>query len=162
MIDTPILRLELENIKETVKHHFATKSSALSAKIEAQIEAQITEDWVEDQITASVTEVLEHAIRDLVTDYKLRQVLTDQIVKSISDALAPSPKLEVPTKPIPRSGFYVETYEGRKICELEDLGAAYIGSVKFEYHCRQIDDPCSWVQSAVPRWLEAYNETVGK
>ncbi len=46
------------------------------------------------------------------------------------------------------------THEGRKVCDREDLGCGYCGSVTLELHIEQLADPDSWVHSSKERWLE--------
>jgi len=45
-------------------------------------------------------------------------------------------------------------YEGRKLCDAEELGSAYMGSVSRDVHDSQVQDPASWVHKSRCTWLE--------
>lgn len=45
------------------------------------------------------------------------------------------------------------SYEGRKVCDAEDLGMGYCGSCPFSTHVAQMNDPESWVHSSFERWM---------
>ncbi len=45
-------------------------------------------------------------------------------------------------------------YEGRKLCEAEELDCAYMGTVDRTYHDSQVQDPTSWVHSSRCAWLD--------
>jgi len=49
------------------------------------------------------------------------------------------------------------SYEGRCICDKQELGGGYCGSCSIKVHRKQLNDPKSWVHSSVKRWLEAVN-----
>ena len=53
------------------------------------------------------------------------------------------------------SYYAKRTYEGRVICDQQDLGAGYCGSASYEMHVSQLNDPDSWVHSSKERWLRA-------
>ena len=47
------------------------------------------------------------------------------------------------------------TYEGRKICDREELQGGYCGSCSLSIHIIQMRDPLSWVHASVPSWERA-------
>jgi len=53
------------------------------------------------------------------------------------------------------SAYELLTYEGRMICDKEELGGGYCGSCPIEYHCQQMRDPYSWVHSSKHKWEKA-------
>lgn len=49
------------------------------------------------------------------------------------------------------------SYEGRCICDKQELGGGYCGSCSIEIHREQLNNPKSWVHSSMQHWLEAVN-----
>ncbi len=44
------------------------------------------------------------------------------------------------------------TYEGRKICQREELQGGYCGSGPISIHIAQMRNPDSWVHTSKARW----------
>ncbi len=79
----PILRIELEGVKQTLAHHLGTHNQELSDMIIAELDAQLTEEWIQKEIHETVKNVIQHSIHNLVNDYNLRLTIT----AAVSDAV---------------------------------------------------------------------------
>jgi hypothetical protein len=53
--------------------------------------------------------------------------------------------------------YELDTYEGRKLSEREELQEGYCGSCPIETHIAQLNDPNSWVHSCKEGWYAKYH-----
>lgn len=64
MQEVPMLRVELEGIKRSIKGALIASQDEINKMIEATIEETLTEQWVQEHITREVRQ----AIRDTISD----------------------------------------------------------------------------------------------
>jgi len=51
------------------------------------------------------------------------------------------------SKQLKPSQYEIDTWDGRKICDEEEMGLGYCGSCSLEIHTNQMRDSKSWVHT---------------
>jgi len=90
MRDFPVLKIELENVRETVMHALISRNDAINKMVIESLESQLTEEWVQVKINQSVKDCLSRALDDVASEWKLRQAISslvaDQVEKMVESA----------------------------------------------------------------------------
>ncbi|MCG7904423.1 MAG: hypothetical protein JAY60_18600 [Candidatus Thiodiazotropha weberae] len=88
MQQAPILRIELEGLRQSVAHLFNQNQQAMSEMITSTLEKKLQEDWIQEQVNVEVTKAIESAISQISNSYELRgllsEMLIDQVTKIVS------------------------------------------------------------------------------
>lgn len=89
MTHLPILKIELEGIKQQIASLLTAKSSEIDQIINEEIQQQITEEWVVLEIRQAVRDLLKSSIRDLANNYRLQTHITtlleEALIKSLKE-----------------------------------------------------------------------------
>lgn len=83
----PILRLELEGIKECVAHAFSANQDELKKMVEDTLESELSEEWVRREVATQVRHCIEKAITSVSDDWNLQNAIRSTICKKIQDSL---------------------------------------------------------------------------
>jgi hypothetical protein len=87
MTDFPVITIELSSLRRRVAHAFININDELNQRVIESIEKQITEEWVLAEIDKSVKECMKSAIEAVATDFRMRNVMTDLVINTISKKL---------------------------------------------------------------------------
>ena len=85
MINIPTIKIELENLKQSVQHCFVDYNNELNDLIIETLNDRLTESWVREEINKVVTKCLKSAIANIAGNYQLEKALSDLIAKSVAD-----------------------------------------------------------------------------
>lgn len=80
----PVIRIEIEHIRESVTRMLALRNDDLNRMVKASLEKQLTEDAIQEKIDIEITRCIDEAIKGLSTNYQLRGVLCDVIADTIA------------------------------------------------------------------------------
>ena len=85
MQQIPLLRIELEGLKQNVTMMFNQNNEALNKMVLDTLEKTLTEKWVQEKVNQEVTNCIEAAIKEISNNWKLRSAITDLISSSINE-----------------------------------------------------------------------------
>lgn len=83
MRDFPVLRIEIEGVRQTVAHALVAKEEAINKMVLKSLEDQLTEDWVTDAINSAVKQCLVKSIDQVSDNWALRDAISKLIGESI-------------------------------------------------------------------------------
>lgn len=86
-MNLPIIRLELEGVKQSVAHMLADRGKEINDLIVMSLENTLKEEWIAEQINYEITECVKKSIKNLSNSYTLQSIITDMIEKTISEKL---------------------------------------------------------------------------
>ena len=84
----PVLRIELEGVKQNVAHMFAQNNDELNKMVQETIAAKLTEEWVQTEINRAVDNCIKSAIKDIADNWKLKNAITNLMVDSIEKTIS--------------------------------------------------------------------------
>ena len=87
-MNLPVLRIELEGIKQNIAHMFNQNNDELNKMVQETIESQLTEDWVQGEINQAVRSCMKSAIEDIANNWKLKNAITELMVDSIEKTIS--------------------------------------------------------------------------
>ena len=83
----PVLRLELEAIRERVTHAMVLHGEEINQMIAEEVERQLGFETVQRQISNSVGEAIQKVIKGMVDDYELRRAIQETVVAQVVEQL---------------------------------------------------------------------------
>ena len=83
MNELPVLRIELDGIKQRIAHTFADHNDCLNKQIEKTINETLTEEWVQYEINIAVKNCIRKSIENVSDNWRLQEVITNAIAESI-------------------------------------------------------------------------------
>lgn len=83
-MNMPILRIELEGIRESVARALVTRNDEINKLILDSLESQLQEEWVIESIDSAVKAQIKKSIDDVSTNWELRMEITRVVSESIS------------------------------------------------------------------------------
>lgn len=87
MSNLPIIRIELDGVRNTVAAMLTDKNKEISEYVIKSLEKQITEDWVIEEIDTAVKSCLKSAIASVANDYQMRSAITELISNAVTHKL---------------------------------------------------------------------------
>lgn len=92
----PLIRVQLDGIREQVIATFQDHTGEISKEIEAQIQRQfrqidigaLVREHVEGALRGMITGALNEAVHDIVNDYSLREELAEELTPMIKRAIS--------------------------------------------------------------------------
>lgn len=87
-MNIPILKFELERVKESVATMLTDRNGEINNMIIKSLDAQLTEEWVAKEINDAVQECLKGVIKNIGNNYSLRATIEDAIVEAVSKGIS--------------------------------------------------------------------------
>lgn len=84
MRDFPVLKIELEGVRQAVAHALVSREESINKMILQSLEEQLTEDWVVESINAAVKQCLVKSIQEVSDNWTLRGAISKLIAESVS------------------------------------------------------------------------------
>ena len=84
----PVVRIEIEGLKQSVLHHLAKDQRILNDHIEQELEKVLNQEWIAEEVNKSVTKNLQKAIEGLSTNYDLTRAFQEAIVEMVNKSLS--------------------------------------------------------------------------
>lgn len=85
-METTLIHLEIEGLKERVKHAMLTRSKDFDAMIERALDEHLTPEKIEAKVNAAVKRALDNAINDLSDNYRVREAIQNAALASLNKA----------------------------------------------------------------------------
>lgn len=96
-------------------------------------------DWIIDSLRMKTIKQLDDEIKALTAQREAALTAVSKSPKSLSE-----------------TAHYIRlSHAGRQICDRDEMGGGYCGSVSRQGHLEQLCDPQSWVHSSIDRWVRA-------
>ncbi len=81
------LKIDIEGLRHSVMHIFASHTRELQEMINKSLEEKLQLSWVRDEINLSVENCIRSAITDIANDYKLKTAITRAISDQLCDVI---------------------------------------------------------------------------
>ncbi len=92
MRDLPMIRVEIEGVRQTVTRMFNDRNNELNDMVIESLDRQLSESWVQSEIDEAVKQCAKNAIAALADDWRLQQAITKLVGESVSKLIAPMEK----------------------------------------------------------------------
>ena len=83
----PIIRLELESLKETVVHAVMARDEELQAAVKEELERYLTCDYLAGHIQREVKGMVDEAIKGMCTNWRVQEAVKEAIGDVVVAAL---------------------------------------------------------------------------
>lgn len=90
--EIPVIKIELQGLRHTVVSMLTTRNDELNDLVIKSIEQQINEDWVVGRINETVREMLEQAIKDISSNWELKNAIRELVCESITKIISKEPQ----------------------------------------------------------------------
>ena len=94
MHNQPIIKFELEGLKNTVMQYMGAHHDEVNEMVKHQLETTLTEDWVKFEIEAAVHETVKEAIKSIGSKWQVRSAVEDALEETISGMIRDNSKGE--------------------------------------------------------------------
>lgn len=84
MNELPILRIQLDGVRQSVAKMLADRNCEIEKALIAQLDETLTEDWVQDEIKAAINKAVKESIRNVGENWNFQNAIRE----TIGDALA--------------------------------------------------------------------------
>ena len=89
-MNIPIIRLEVERMKETILHALPQHAAAMDASVQAAIEAYCTPGNIDAVVRQAVTQALDAAVKEEVREFfkgskSGRQAVREAVIQYLND-----------------------------------------------------------------------------
>jgi len=84
-MDMPIIRLDLERMRENISHAMVIRNDECNEMVEEALKVHLSAENLQFRITEAVGVAFDKAINQLSDDYTLQKCIRDTIAESIAE-----------------------------------------------------------------------------
>ena len=87
MDSMPVIKIELEGIREKISYAFLQHSNEFNEIVARSIEKALSPDTIEQRIDAEVCKAVDSAIASLSGDYAIKQIVKEIVASALNEKL---------------------------------------------------------------------------